>query len=80
MRSRAVSPNSMFEIKSRYGRAITTALTRLDGKTVGFIANNPLYKGGAIGAQECQKVQAFFVLCDSFILIIFRSAAAPSRR
>ena len=61
-----VDKDSMFEMKSRYGRAITTALTRLDGKTVGVIANNPLHKGGAIGAQECQKVQAFFVLCDSF--------------
>ena len=61
-----VDKDSMFEMKSRYGRTITTALTRLDGKTVGIIANNPLHKGGAIGAQECQKVQAFFVLCDSF--------------
>ena len=61
-----VDKDSLFEMKSRYGRAITTALTRLDGKSVGIIANNPLYKGGAIGAQECQKVQSFFVLCDSF--------------
>ncbi len=61
-----VDKDSMFEMKSRYGRTITTALTRLDGKTVGIIANDPLHKGGAIGAQECQKVQAFFVLCDSF--------------
>ncbi|MBM3341849.1 MAG: methylmalonyl-CoA carboxyltransferase [Betaproteobacteria bacterium] len=61
-----VDKDSMFEMKSRYGRAVCTALTRIDGKTVGIIANNPLFKGGAIGAQECQKVQAFFVLCDSF--------------
>ena len=61
-----VDKDSMFEMKSRYGRAITTALTRLDGKTVGIIANNTMHKGGAIGAQECQKVQSFFVLCDSF--------------
>ena len=61
-----VDTDSLFEMKSRYGRALCTALTRLDGKSVGIIANNPLHKGGAIGAQECQKVQAFFVLCDSF--------------
>lgn len=61
-----VDKDSMFEMKSRYGRAICTALTRIDGKSLGIIANNPLHKGGAIGAQECQKVQAFFVLCDSF--------------
>lgn len=58
--------DSPFELKSRYGRALVTALARLDGKSVGFIANNPLHRGGAIGVDECQKVQSFFVLCDSF--------------
>ena len=61
-----VDRDSLFEMKSRYGRAIVTALARLDGHSVGIIANNPLHRGGAIGADECQKVQAFFVLCDSF--------------
>jgi acetyl-CoA carboxylase carboxyltransferase component len=61
-----VDRDSMFEMKARYGRAIVTALARLDGKSVGIIANNPLHRGGAIGADECQKVQSFFVLCDSF--------------
>jgi acetyl-CoA carboxylase carboxyltransferase component len=63
---RIVDRGSMFELKSRFGRAIVTALARLDGKSVGVIANNPLHRGGAIGADECQKVQSFFVLCDSF--------------
>ena len=61
-----VDRDSLFEIKARYGKAIVTALARLDGKSVGIIANNPLHRGGAIGADECQKVQSFFVLCDSF--------------
>jgi len=61
-----VDRDSLFEMKSRYGKAIVTALARLDGKSVGIIANNPLHRGGAIGADECQKVQSFFVLCDSF--------------
>jgi methylmalonyl-CoA decarboxylase subunit alpha len=61
-----VDRDSMFEVKARYGRSIVTALTRLDGKSVGIIANNPLHRGGAIGADECQKVQNFFVMCDSY--------------
>jgi methylmalonyl-CoA decarboxylase subunit alpha len=61
-----VDRDSMFEMKSRYGKSLVTALARLDGKSVGIIANNPLHRGGAIGADECQKVQSFFVLCDSF--------------
>ena len=61
-----VDRDSLFELKARFGKSIVTALARLDGKTVGIIANNPLHRGGAIGVDECQKVQSFFVLCDSY--------------
>ena len=61
-----VDRGSLFEMKARFGKTIVTALARLDGRTVGVIANNPLFKGGAIDADACQKVQAFMVLCDSF--------------
>ena len=58
--------DSTFEIKERYGKSLTTVLARLDGHSVGFIANNPLFKGGALDADACQKVTSFMVLCDSF--------------
>lgn len=64
--------DSMFEMKARFGKTLVTALARLDGRSIGIIANNPLFKGGAIDADACQKVQAFMVLCDSFnIPIVF---------
>ncbi len=58
--------DSTFELKERYGKSIATVLARLDGKSVGFIANNPLYKGGALDADACNKVTSFMVLCDSY--------------
>jgi acetyl-CoA carboxylase carboxyltransferase component len=61
-----VDRDSMFEMKARFGKTLVTALARLDGRTIGVIANNPLYKGGAIDVDACQKVQSFMVLCDSF--------------
>src|SRR5687768_17222422 len=61
-----------FELKERYGRSIATVLARLGGKSVGFIASNPLFKGGALDADACQKATSFMVLCDSFnIPIVF---------
>jgi acetyl-CoA carboxylase carboxyltransferase component len=63
---------SQFEIKARFGRSVTTSLARLDGRTVGFIASNTLYKGGALDVDACNKVTSFMVLCDSFnIPIVF---------
>ncbi len=58
--------DSPFELKERYGKSIATVLARLDGRSVGFIANNPLFKGGALDADACQKITSFMVLCDSF--------------
>ena len=57
---------SYFELKARFGKAAVTALARLGGKTVGLIANNPLYKGGALDADACDKIVSFLVLCDSY--------------
>ena len=58
--------DSTFELKERYGKSIATVFARLDGKSVGFIANNPMFKGGALDADACQKITSFMVLCDSF--------------
>jgi methylmalonyl-CoA decarboxylase subunit alpha len=63
---------SSFELKERFGKSVATMLARLDGKSVGFLANNPLFKGGALDADACQKATSFMVLCDSFnIPIVF---------
>jgi len=40
----------------------------LRGRTVGVIANNPMFKGGAVDADACDKATSFLVLCDSFNL------------
>lgn len=61
-----VDRDSFFELKERFGRSITTALARLDGRTIGVIANNPLYKGGSMDADACSKATDFIVLCDSY--------------
>ncbi len=67
-----VDLDSRFEIKARFGRAAVTCLARLDGRTVGIIANNPQVKGGALDADACNKVTSFMVLCDSFnVPIVF---------
>ena len=58
--------DSVFEMKRGYGRAVVTALARLDGHPVGIIANNPRIKGGALDADACNKATGFMVLCDSF--------------
>lgn len=61
-----IDKDSFFELKARFGKVAITALARLDGKTVGIVANNPLHKGGVLDVSACEKIQSFLVLCDSF--------------
>lgn len=58
--------DSLLELKPRFGKVATTALARLDGRTIGVIANNPLHKGGALDTDACEKITGFIVMCDSF--------------
>src|SRR5699024_4829361 len=61
-----VDDGDYFELKSLYGRALITCLTRVEGRVVGIIANNPLMYAGAAGPKECEKATEFIVLCDSY--------------
>jgi acetyl-CoA carboxylase carboxyltransferase component len=63
---RIIDRDSLFELKPRFGKSMVTGLARLDGHTIGVLANNPLFKGGAIDVDACRKATSFLVLCDSF--------------
>jgi acetyl-CoA carboxylase carboxyltransferase component len=72
-----VDKDSMFELKARFGRPVVTALCRLNGQSVGIIANNPQHKGGALDIDACEKSVDFTVLCDSFNIPIVTLVDTP---
>ncbi len=72
-----VDAGSFFELKGRFGKVATTGLARLAGRSVGFIANNPLFKGGAMDTEACEKITSFIVLCDSFNIPIVMLVDTP---
>jgi methylmalonyl-CoA decarboxylase subunit alpha len=72
-----VDAGSVFELKARFGKAAMTALARLDGRSVGIVANNPLHKGGALDADACDKITSFLVLCDSYNIPIVMLVDTP---
>ncbi|MBR3880346.1 MAG: methylmalonyl-CoA carboxyltransferase, partial [Mailhella sp.] len=72
-----VDKDSFFELKPKWGRGMVTALARIDGRSVGIIANNPIWKGGAMDADGCEKATGFIVLCDSFNIPIILMEDQP---
>ena len=64
--------DSVLELKPFYDGSLITAFARLDGHSVGILANNPLVNVGAMGPGACEKASSFIALCDSFnIPLIF---------
>lgn len=63
---------SVFEIKPAFAKNILTILARLNGRSVGFVANQPSVLAGVIDAAAVDKAARFVSLCDAFnIPIIF---------
>lgn len=58
--------DSTFELRPAHARNLLTVLGRLDGRPVGFIANQPMHMGGTLTAQACEKGAHFVALCDAF--------------
>lgn len=58
--------NDFFEIKPDFGKGIITALARVGGMSVGFVASQPLYRSGVIDVDEADKAARFINLCDAF--------------
>ncbi len=56
----------VFELKPFFGRSVLTCLCRIGGRTVGIIANQPMYKAGAMDTDGLDKITSFMCLCDSF--------------
>ena len=51
--------DSFFEIKKLFAPEIITGLARIDGQTVGIIANQPKVKGGVLFIDSADKAAKF---------------------
>ncbi|MFC4557253.1 acyl-CoA carboxylase subunit beta [Virgibacillus kekensis] len=63
---RIIDEDSFCEIKKKFAPEIITGLSRIDGKTVGIIANQPRMKGGVLFPDSADKAAKFIQLCDAF--------------
>ena len=72
-----VDGDSFFEIKPDWATELITGFARLDGNTVGVIANNPLNKGGVLFIDSADKASRFVWLCDAFNIPLVFLADVP---
>jgi acetyl-CoA carboxylase carboxyltransferase component len=56
----------LLEISPRYARNIVCAFGRLEGRSVGIVANQPRYLGGVLDSDASQKAARFVRTCNLF--------------
>ena len=61
-----VDEGRAFELKPRWARNVVTSLARIDGRSVGIVANNPMQSGGVLDVNAADKAARFVNLCDAF--------------
>jgi acetyl/propionyl-CoA carboxylase alpha subunit len=59
---------SVLELRRDFGHGMVTALVRIEGRSMGVIANNPMHLSGAIDSDAADKAARFMQLCDAFDL------------
>jgi len=61
-----VDHEDLLELKSDFAKNMVVGFGRLDGRTVGFVANQNLHLTGSIDIDACDKAAWFIGFCDSF--------------
>jgi acetyl-CoA carboxylase carboxyltransferase component len=67
-----VDNGEYLDLKPRWARNLVTCLARIDGHSVGIVANNPMHLGGVLDVDSADKGARFIQICDAFnIPLIF---------
>jgi acetyl-CoA carboxylase carboxyltransferase component len=64
-------------LRERFGPELLTALGRIEGRPVGFLANDTRHSAGAITADAGDKAARFLQLCDAFGIAVVSLIDTP---
>ena len=63
---KTVDERDFFEIQGAFAANIVTGFGRIDGHTVGFVANQPMVLAGVLDSDASRKAARFVRFCDAF--------------
>ncbi len=75
--NRVVDEGDFFEIKPEYAKNIITGFGRMNGTTVGFVANQPMVLAGCLDIDASVKAARFIRFCDAFSIPIVTFVDVP---
>ncbi|MGV2981389.1 acyl-CoA carboxylase subunit beta [Camelimonas sp. ID_303_24] len=74
---KVVDEGDFFEIQEAYAKNIITGFARVEGRTVGIVANQPMVLAGVLDSDASRKGARFVRFCDSFDIPIVTFVDVP---
>jgi propionyl-CoA carboxylase beta chain len=75
--TRVVDNGEFFEIQPLWTQNIVIGFARMNGKTIGIIANQPMHYAGALDISSSMKAGRFIRFCDCFNIPIITFVDVP---
>lgn len=72
-----VDDDSFFELKPLFAPELVIGFGRLDGRSVGIVANNSMVKGGVLFSDSADKAARFIWTCDAYGIPLIYLADVP---
>ena len=69
--------HDFFEIQEDFAKNIITGFVRLEGRTVGVVANQPMVLAGCLDIDSSRKAARFVRFCDAFEIPILTLVDVP---
>jgi propionyl-CoA carboxylase beta chain len=74
---KTVDEGDFFEIQEAFARNIVTGFGRIEGRTVGFVANQPMVLAGVLDSDASRKGARFVRFCNAFEIPIVTFVDVP---
>ena len=74
---KTVDEGQFFEIQAAHARNIVTGFGRVEGRTVGVVANQPMVLAGVLDADASRKAARFVRFCDAFSISLVTFVDVP---
>ncbi|KAB2663652.1 acyl-CoA carboxylase subunit beta [Brucella tritici] len=69
--------SDFFEIQESFAKNIITGFIRMDGQTIGVVANQPMVLAGCLDIDSSRKAARFVRFCDAFNIPILTLVDVP---
>jgi propionyl-CoA carboxylase beta chain len=74
---KVVDEGDFFEIQEAFARNIVVGFARIEGRTIGIVANQPLMLAGVLDSDASRKAARFVRFCDCFQIPLITFVDVP---